>query len=301
MIKELIPNFQNENNSKTKIIAGSLAGIVILVTLLGSWYTIDETERGVLLRNGAVIEAIEPGLSFKIPFIESVKIISVQSQVTVYDSLQAYSKDQQSATLKVSVSWHVPPSDVTKVYSQYQNVSSLNDRLISRQVPTQVENVFGGYTAVDAVQHRLQLVNDISNAIKKNVIGPIIIDSVQVENIDFSDAYEKAVEARMTAEVQVKTREQELATEQVQAQIRVTQAQAEADAQLANAKAEAEATRLRGQAEAEAIKARAEALASNQNLIELTKAERWNGVLPTTMLPTGIIPFIDTTPGKSNK
>ena len=84
-----------------------------------------------------------------------------------------------------------------------------------------------------------------------------------------------------------------LQTEQVQAQIRVTQAQAEADSQLAQAKADAESTRLRGNAEADAIQARAKALASNQNLIELTKAERWNGVLPTTMLPNSTVPFID--------
>lgn len=287
------------NKFKISTLGKWVGGFVILFLLMGSWYTIDETERGVLLRNGAFVEIVEPGLSFKFPFIERVKIISVQSQATVYESLQAYSKDQQSASLKISVSWHVPPSEVAKVYSQYQNLSSLNDRLISRQVPTQVENVFGGYTAVDAVQQRGKLVGDISLAIKKNITGPVIVDSVQVENIDFSDAYEKAVEARMTAEVQVKTREQELATEQVQAQIRVTQAQAEADAQLANAKAQAEATRLRGQAEAEAIRVKAEALASNKNLIELTKAERWNGVLPTTVLPNGTLPFIDAS-GKAD-
>jgi regulator of protease activity HflC (stomatin/prohibitin superfamily) len=143
------------------------------------------------------------------------------------------------------------------------------------------------------VQNRVQLVNDISAAIKATITGPVIIDSVQVENIDFSDAYEKAIEARMAAEVQVKTREQQLATEQVQAQIRVTQAQAEADSQVAQAKADALATELRGRAEAEAIKARAQALASNQNLVELTKAERWNGELPTTMLPNTALPFID--------
>ncbi|RJT44527.1 SPFH domain-containing protein [Rahnella woolbedingensis] len=279
--------------SKLKLSALITGGILFVIIMFGAWYSVDETERGVLLRNGALVGVIEPGLSFKMPLFEKVKFISVQSQVSVYDQMQAYSKDQQAATLKVSVSWHVPPTEVAKVYSQYQNNVGLNDRLISRQVPTQVENVFGGYTAVDAVQHRGQLVTDIANAIKKNVVGPVTIDSVQVENIDFSEAYERAVEARMTAEVQVKTREQELSTEQVQAQIRVTQAQAEADAQLVQAKAQAESTRLRGEAEATAIKARAQALASNQNLVELTKAERWNGVLPTTVLPNGTLPFID--------
>lgn len=191
------------------------------------------------------------------------------------------------------MSWHIAPSDVAKVYTQFKDLDGIRDRLISRQVPTQVENVFGKFNAVAAVQNRVQLVNDISTAIKATIIGPVIIDSVQVENIDFSDAYERAIEARMAAEVQVKTREQQLATEQVQAQIRVTQAQAEADSQLAQAKADAQATELRGKAEAEAIKARAQALASNQNLVELTKAERWNGVLPTTVLPNSALPFID--------
>ncbi|WP_372867410.1 SPFH domain-containing protein [Pseudomonas sp.] len=276
-----------------KPVAGALVGLLLVAGVLGSWYTVDETERGVLLRNGALVGVIEPGLSFKVPFMETVKRISTQSQVTIYDRLQAYSKDQQAATLRVSVSWHVVPSEVAKVYTAYQTSDGMKDRLISRQVPTQVENVFGRYNAVAAVQSRGQLVSDISAAIKNGIDGPVVIDSVQVENIDFSDAYEKAVEARMTAEVQVKTREQQLATEQVQAQIRVTQAQAEADSKLAQAKADAEATRLRGQAEAEAIQARAQALASNQNLVELTKAERWNGVLPTTVLPGGTLPFID--------
>jgi regulator of protease activity HflC (stomatin/prohibitin superfamily) len=274
-------------------IMGAIIAIVLLVVFSGSWYTVDETERAVLLRNGALVGVVDPGLSFKMPFIESVRFISTQSQVTSYDELQAYSKDQQSAQLKVSVSWHIAPSDVAKVYTQFKDLDGIRDRMISRQVPTQVENVFGNFNAVAAVQNRVQLVSEISAAIKATITGPVIIDSVQVENIDFSDAYERAIEARMAAEVQVKTREQELATEQVQAQIRVTQAQAEADSQVAQAKADAQATELRGKAEAEAIKARAQALASNQNLVELTKAERWNGVLPTTVLPNGALPFID--------
>ncbi|MNZ76412.1 hypothetical protein D3C78_949150 [compost metagenome] len=116
---------------------------------------------------------------------------------------------------------------------------------------------------------------------------------MQVENIDFSESYERSIEERMKAEVAIQTRQQNLATEQVQAQIQVTQAQAEADSKLAQAKADAEATRLRGEAEAYAIRAKAEALASNQNLIELTKAERWDGKLPETMLPGTALPFID--------
>lgn len=278
---------------KLKSIAGVLVGVLLVVVLLGSWYTVNETERGVLLRNGALVGVVEPGLSFKVPFIETVKFISVQSQATTYEGLQAYSKDQQTATLNVSVSWHVVPSEVGKVYMQYQDLDGLVTRLISRQVPTQVENVFGQYNAVTAVQSRGKFVSDVTKAIRDSVTGPVVIDGVQVENIDFSDDYERSIALRMKAEVEVKTREQMLATEQVEAQIVVTRAQAEADSKVAQAKADAEATRLRGDAEADAIKAKTLALSSNPALIELTKAERWDGTLPTTVLPNGTLPFID--------
>lgn len=276
-----------------KSIAGGLLAVLLLIVLMGSWYTVNETERGVLLRNGALVGVVEPGLSFKIPLIETVKRISVQSNATTYQGLQAYSKDQQTATLNVSVSWHVVPAEVGKVYMQYQDLDGLVSRLISRQVPTQVENVFGQYNAVSAVQNRGKFVADVTKAIRDSVTGPVVIDGVQVENIDFSDDYERSIALRMKAEVEVKTREQMLATEQVEAQIVVTRAQAEADSKVAQAKADAEATRLRGSAEADAIKAKTLALSSNPMLIELTKAERWDGKLPTTVLPNGTLPFID--------
>ena len=276
-----------------KSIVGGLLAVLLLIALMGSWYTVNETERGVLLRNGALVGVVEPGLSFKIPLIETVKRISVQSNATTYQGLQAYSKDQQTATLNVSVSWHVVPAEVGKVYMQYQDLDGLVSRLISRQVPTQVENVFGQHNAGSAVQNRGKFVADVTKAIRDSVTGPVVIDGVQVENIDFSDDYERSIALRMKAEVEVKTREQMLATEQVEAQIVVTRAQADADSKVAQAKADAEATRLRGNAEADAIKAKTLALSSNPMLIELTKAERWDGKLPTTVLPNGTLPFID--------
>jgi regulator of protease activity HflC (stomatin/prohibitin superfamily) len=273
------------------IIAG--VALLILILLFGSWYTIDQGERGVHLRNGAVVGSAEPGLGFKVPLIDSIKKISIQNLTVQYNAVQAYSKDQQTAVIRVSVSFHVPPADVVALYSEYGNIEGLTSRLVDRQVPTQVENVFGQYTAISAVQSRVLFVQDVTNAIRKSVNGPIVIDGVQIENIDFSDAYEKSIELRMQAEVLVQTEKQNLEKEKVNAEIAVTQAKGEADSNLARARADAESTRIKGQAEGDAIRAKAEALAQNVNLIELTKAERWNGVLPTTMIPNATIPFLN--------
>jgi uncharacterized membrane protein YqiK len=91
----------------------------------------------------------------------------------------------------------------------------------------------------------------------------------------------------MLAEVEVQKVRQNAEREKVTAEITVIQAQAEADAQLARA------TRIRGEAEASAIKAKAEALKDNAGLIALVQAERWNGALPTTMIPDSTVPFMD--------
>jgi regulator of protease activity HflC (stomatin/prohibitin superfamily) len=120
----------------------------------------------------------------------------------------------------------------------------------------------------------------------------VVIESVQLENIDFSDAYEKSIEQRMLAEVEVQKLRQNAEREKVQAEIVVTQAKAKADAIRAEAQAQADAIKLRGNAEAQAIDARGKALASNPALVTLVQAERWNGVLPVTMVPGGGVPML---------
>jgi regulator of protease activity HflC (stomatin/prohibitin superfamily) len=59
-------------------IAAAVLGLIAIFAILGSWYTVDQTERAVLLRNGAVVGTAQPGLGFKIPVIDSVEKISVR-------------------------------------------------------------------------------------------------------------------------------------------------------------------------------------------------------------------------------
>jgi regulator of protease activity HflC (stomatin/prohibitin superfamily) len=271
----------------------ALVGLTALTVIGGSWYTVNEGYRGVQLRNGAVIGTADPGLGFKLPLIESVVDISVQSQAQLYENILAYSRDQQTAGLSLSVNYRFPADQVETIYREYGGEAGVISRLLDRQVLEEVKNVFGKFNASTAIQERERLAAEVQMAIQKAVIGPIIVESVQIENIDFSDAYENSIEARMLAEVEVQKVRQNAEREKVTAEITVIQAQAEADAQLARATAEAEATRIRGEAEASAIKAKAEALKDNAGLIALVQAERWNGALPTTMIPDSTVPFMD--------
>ncbi|WLA80318.1 prohibitin family protein [Bradyrhizobium elkanii] len=269
--------------------------IVGLTVLFGSWYTVDQTQRGVLLRNGAFVEVVQPGLHFKTPWIESVSKIEMTTQNFHWDKVNSYSADQQPADLKVSVTFHVSPDKVGEMYSRFSgDTSAAVNRLISPHINQQVKVVFGQYTAAKAITNRGQLNADVIRALRESLsYDPVfVIEGVQIENIDFSVDYIKSVEQRMQAEVEVQKLQQNLAREKVQADIAVTQATARANSVRQEAQATADAIRMRGEAEASAIQARAAALGSNPAIITLTQAERWNGALPQTMLPGSSLPFI---------
>jgi regulator of protease activity HflC (stomatin/prohibitin superfamily) len=287
------------------IIAAAVIGVVAIGAIFGSWYTVDQTERGVLLRNGAVIGTAQPGLGFKVPFIDSVEKISVRTFTYTWDKMNSYSFDQQPADLKISVTLRATPDKVADLYAKFGRLDTAVNQVVNPVVNQQVKIVFGRYTAVKAIQERGTLNSAIKEAISETLkYDPmIIIESVQLENIEFSANYLHSIEQRMLAEVEVQKLQQNAEREKVQAQITVTQANAKANAIRAEAQADADATRLSGEAkaanirvtgeaEAAAIEARAKALGTNPNLVTLVQAERWNGVLPTTMVPGSAVPFV---------
>lgn len=278
---------------RTRNLVIAVVVAVLAAAIFSGVYTVNDRERGVILTNGQITGVANPGLNFKIPFVQSVEFISTQNQSLAFTGLTAYSKDQQTATVKVSVSYHVPGDEVATVYSKFTGLSGLQNRLIERQVPTQVENVFGQYTAADSVTKRNQFGIDIDKAIRSVLTGPLVVDSIQVENIDFDDTYEANIRKMMEKNVEILTQKNET-LKQVETNLqKVNLANAEAEATVAKATAEASATRLRGDAEAYAIDVKAKALAQNQNLISLTIAESWDGKLPTQMIPGSAVPFLN--------
>jgi regulator of protease activity HflC (stomatin/prohibitin superfamily) len=275
-----------------------VAGIALFAALslvLGSWYTIDQTERGVRLRNGAFVEVVQPGLHFKIPWFESVTKIDMQTHNFTFDKVNSYSADQQPADLRISVTLHVAPDKVAEMYSRFGgDQQAAISRLVTPHMNQEVKVVFGQYTAAKAITARGQLNVDAAKALTDAIAYDSVfqIEGVQIEDISFSADYIRSVEARMQAEVAVQQRQQELSQEKIKADIAVTQATGRANSVRTEAQAQADAIKLRGDAEASAIRARAEALGSNPNLVTLTQAERWDGKLPVTMVPGGALPML---------
>ena len=284
------------SNLGKKIAFGGSAAVILILALfglLGSWFLIDQGERGVVLRNGAFVRVAEPGLGFKMPIIDAINHLSVRTEKQVYDKLMSYSRDIQTADIRVAVNYRLDASAVRKIYENYGSRQAAVDRILTPRVQDEIKVVFGRFNAKTAIEERGRLGIEMETALRESIKeSGIILEGVQLENVDFSDAFDKSIEERMKAEVEVTRLEQNLKREIVQADIVRTQANGKADAIRATAKAEADAIILRGNAEATAIKARAEALKSDPALIELVKAEKWDGKLPVTMIPGQSVPLI---------
>lgn len=265
--------------------------LAVVVFLAWPFRTIDQGEVGVKLRWGQAVDVLYPGINIVIPGMERVVLLPTRSQKFTPPPLNSYSKDTQVADVKVSVNYAVDPKKAIEVYSRYG--AAFVDTIINPNVSKRFKEVFGRYDSREIVNKRKELGEEVENAIRQSIPPAIIIETVQIENIDFSDTYEAAIEGAAQAEAAVRKARQELEQKKVDAERVVVQATADATARVTAAKAEADAIKLRGEAEASAIKAKADALRENPALVQLTATEKWDGKLPTTMVPGSAVPFVN--------
>ena len=143
------------------------------------------------------------------------------------------------------------------------------------------------YKAMDIIAQRSAISPAVEEAIKV-AIGDdyfVKVNTVVLSNIDFSDAFESAVEDKMIAE-QAKLKadyenEKKVAAAKADADAKLK----EAEAQKAIAAAEAEALLIKAQAEAEANRIITESI--TPELLEKILAENWDGKLPDTYVGDG--------------
>jgi len=279
----------------TKIVIGLL---FFIITLINSFYTVNEGHIGVIKRFSEAISQVEPGLHWKIPFVDSVNEIEIRTRKNV-ETMPVATKEQMRAQATVSVNWTVKKAFVLDLYKKYGSLEQFEDRILDPKLRTMTKESIAKYTAEDNINKR-EVVSALiyDNFLKVVSDYPIIVDTLQYEDIKLPEKYLKSIDEKQTAKNERDAEKFRLEKQAQVAQQAVNTANAQRDAAKARAdgqaykieteaKAEADSIKLKGIAEAEAIKAKAKALKSNPLIVELTKAQNWNGQLPTTVMGDG--------------
>lgn len=280
----------------------TIAGVAVAAVLLGGFLStnvIDEGEKGVVLTFGEISKTWDPGLHFKIPFIQSLKTYSTRVQKTKFGRdindersnsplLSAYSSDQQIIeSYSLSVTWAYDPMQIEKVYKYFGTASSdaVFTTVVSPTVIQTTKAILGQYTAQTIVQERTKLDAQIEESLKTELKDfPINVLSVQFEDVNFSRRYEDMLEQTAQKKMEIEKANNELQRIQIESRQQVAQAEAQNQAIKLQADAKAYQIRVEAEAEADAIKMRAEALKSNPELVDLTIAEKWDGSVPQTVV-----------------
>jgi regulator of protease activity HflC (stomatin/prohibitin superfamily) len=270
-----------------KVISHVLLAIIILSVIFGSFGTISAGERGVKTRLNAVVGIVQPGVYFKLPFIDNVHPMNVKTLTINYDKNGDYgdnkvtdtnlfgaSKDLQDVTIGVVVNYHIDSTKVVDIYSQYNSVENYQGNIIEPIVRQIVKSTSAQYTAEELVTKRPEFSDKVTAQLasaftEKNAV----LENFSVTNFQFSKAYSQAIETKVTAVQNAEA-----------AKNKLEQVKFEAQQTIETAKATAEAQR---------ISSAALAAQGGSDYVQLKAIEKWNGVLPTQMTPTGAVPFLN--------
>lgn len=260
-----------------KAIIAAVVAVIILITVLATATQIEQTERGVVTKFGAVTGTMEPGFHLVNPFTTDVKIMDVSVQALPVQG-QAYSKDSQTVDFEVVVNYQLNAESVEAIYNEVQR--DVENRYVIPRANDAIRGVLAQYTAQGVVEERGIIPGKIREQLTGLLEGTnISVSSVTVTNFDFDDAYEAAVRNKQVQE------------QEALAQVNITnQEEQKKQQEILKAEALAEKTRL----EVSALQAGGDDIIRKiQAEAELARANKWNGVLPVNVYGSAPLPFLD--------
>ncbi len=280
-----------------------LAAAIYAVSLCWPFYSVPTGSRGVVTQFGKIIGIEGEGLAFLPPW-QKLSNFSIRSEQADIKEAEGATSDTQPVHVSLTVRYSIAIDKVSEVFEKYSH-----DGNLSSYVQTATAEIFKAvtarYTAVDLIGQRAKVSHDIRVALadKLAIYGAQVI-SIDMTNFSFSKDYMAAINAKVTQEQLRLGAENKLLTVTAEQKQKVAVAEADANAikakadgdsyaALTNAKAEAQAVEVVGRAKAAAMEVQARALANSGALVELTKAEKWNGTLPAAIYAGAPIPFLN--------
>ena len=263
------------------------AAALALIVALTCTATVQTGYTGIVTTFGKVEDmTLEAGFHFKTPFQKIISMDNREQKDTF--TTEAFSSDIQQVNIIGSINYAINKSTAMNLFKEVG--TDYFNKLVYPRMLEITKGVFSKYTAENLVANRQRL----SEAIREGLHAEldqygINVISVSIENLDFTDAFTDAVEAKQVAaqkKLQAEIEQGQMTMEtQQQAERKRINAEAEANVAKINADADAYALQVRSEAEAEANKKIAESL--TENLIRFNEIKAWDGKLPTYMAGQG--------------
>lgn len=268
----------------------ALALIVSATVLTGCYERVEPGNVGIIVNKLGDEKGVEQNVKgvgrYWIGWNEELYTFPTFKQMKTYDEPFYFQlSDGTQIGHQLAISYKVNPVKVATIFQTYRKgVDEITDQDLRQRIADVLNrqgNLINTDKFIDGGKSRL--LDNVTEAIKKEM-EPVGIDVLAISWVgapQYPDNVKRAINAKVEATQKTLQREQE-----------VQQRIAEANMAREQAKGEADAVVLKAKAEADAIKLRGDALRENPGVMELEAINKWNGVLPTTMIPGAATPFV---------
>lgn len=257
----------------TKSLVWSLITALVLFIASNALYVIKETEKGVLLKFGQVVNPdIKPGLHIKVPFVNNVRkfdgrVLTVDAQAERFLTLEKKALIVDSfAKFKVV--------DTARFYTATNGEIQRAVGLLAQRINDGLRNQVGIRTIQEVVSgERDELMRNITielNKLANEELGVVVLD-VRVKKIDLPPDVSDSVYRRMNAEREKEAREHRAQGQELAEGIR---AAADREATVILSEAYRDAETIRGEGDAEATRIYASAFGNDPEFYSFTRSLR---------------------------
>ena len=283
IVLSLIPTKKKIENPK---IAWAMVAAGVIIFLLGGSFKIVPTGyTGVRTTFGQISEQTVPeGFNFRIPFIQNIKLVNnKRSDVVIYDQIWGETTERTPVYAEnVVITYQISKDHSAWLYANVRDVdeglvsaSLTSSALKSAMVELSASDVTIRSKIEPLAKEKLQESLD-----EKYGEDAIAIYKVVINNMDFEQAYNDAIQAKSIAQ-------QQYEAQQVENKTAIEKAEADKKVAVTKAEAEAEALLIKAEAEANANKLLSESL--SDEILESKFYETWNGELPQVMGDDAVI------------
>lgn len=270
-----------------------IVALFATITVFDGFFITQEGNITVVKSFGKADREVEPGFHFKLPFAESTVDLDIRERKSG-GKMQVSTSEQMPADAIITANWSIKKGAGINLFKEYGSLEQFEDKVLEPKILEAAKQGTAGFTAEEQMTKRDKVTEAIRQAFLQKVSYlPIDVSAVQIEDLKFPADYLASIANKQTQKNNADAEKFVLEKQNLTARQKENTAQAEANATIMVAKAEAESIELKGRAEAQSIEAKAKALNGNPLIIELTKAQNWNGSHATTIIGSGTAPLID--------
>ena len=250
-----------------------LLAVLVLFVASNALYVIKETERGVLLRFGEVVNPdLKPGLHAKIPFVNNVR--KFDGRILTVDSQPERFFTQEKKALIVDSYAKFKVADTVKFYTATNGEESRAMGLLAQRINNGLRNQVAVRTVQEVVSgEREQLMQDLTaelTVVAQEELGVEVVD-VRVKQIDLPPDVSESVYRRMNAEREKEAREHRSQGQELAEGIR---AAADREVTVIQANAYRDSELIRGEGDATATGVYADAFSQDSEFYAFTRSLR---------------------------